>query len=257
MSDVITTPTVDPTIPATDPSIDGITVTGRAEPIEFGLVACDLYRDIHKAIRGELFGVVTESGRLDPSDRVGGGALAAQVQSVVGLLIGHAEHEDRHVQPAIEEHLPHLAEIIESDHAALEDRMATLVEMADGIVHAGRPERRPRLHHLYLELSSFTGDYLRHQDVEERVVMPALETAIGVADVVAIHGAIVGAIPPEEMATSLAMMLPLMNTDERAEMLGGMQADAPPEVFDGVWNLARSVLSSADHIALARRLAIG
>lgn len=257
MSDVITPGTLDPASTATGPSIGGITVTGRSEPLEFGLVACDLYRDIHKAIRGELFGVVAESGRLDPSDHVGRGALAAQVHSVVGLLIGHAEHEDRHVQPAIEAHLPQLAEIVESDHTALEDRMETLVEMADGIVYAARPERRPRLHRLYLELSSFTGDYLRHQDVEERVVMPALETAIGVAEVVAIHGAIVGSIPPEEMAASLALMLPLMNIEERAEMLGGMRADAPPEVFDGVWNLARSVLSPSDHIALARHLAIG
>ena len=125
------------------------------------------------------------------------------------------------------------------------------------MVHATRPEQRPRLHHLYLELSSFTGDYLRHQDVEERVVMPALETAIGVPAVVEIHGAILGSIPPQEMARSLAMMLPLMNIDERAEMLGGMQAEAPPEVFAGVWSLAGSVLSPADHTALARRLAVG
>lgn len=249
MSDVIT--------PTTNPSVDGITITGRSEPVEFGLVALDLYRDIHKAIRGELFAVVTETGRLDPSDHVGRGALAAQVRSVVELLVGHAEHEDTHVQPAIEAHLPRLAEIIEGDHAALEGRMETLVEMADGVVHATRPEQRPRLHHLYLELSSFTGDYLRHQDVEERVVMPALETAIGVPAVVEIHGAILGSIPPEEMARSLAMMLPLMNIDERAEMLGGMQAEAPPEVFAGVWSLAGSVLSPADHTALARRLAVG
>jgi hypothetical protein len=249
MSNVIT--------PTTNPSIEGITVTGRDEPAEFATVALDLYRDIHKGIRGELFAAVSESGRLDPSDQVGRAALAAQVRSVVELLVGHAEHEDTHVQPAIEAHLPRLAEVIAADHVALEDRMETLVEMADGVVHAIRPQQRPRLHQLYLELASFTGDYLRHQDVEERVVMPALENAIGVPAVAEINGAIVGSIPPEEMASSLAMMLPVMNTDDRAEMLGGMQAEAPPEVFAGVWSLAGSVLSPADHTALARRLAIG
>jgi hypothetical protein len=52
-------------------------------------------------------------------------------------------------------------------------------------------------------------------------------------------------------------MLPAMNLDDRVELLGGMQAGAPPEVFDGVWSLARSVLPAADHQAVARRLALG
>ena len=113
------------------------------------------------------------------------------------------------------------------------------------------------VHRLYLELSSFTGAYLEHQDVEERVVMPALDAAIGVEAVGAIHGAIVGSIPPSEMAASLALMLPAMNVDNRTHLLGGMKANAPREVFEGVWGLAGSVLSELDHRAVAIRLGIG
>ena len=58
------------------------------------------------------------------------------------------------------------------------------------------------------------------------------------------------------MAQSLALMLPAMNIDDRTEMLGGMQAGAPAEVFDGVWGLAGSVLAPADHAALAARLGL-
>ena len=47
------------------------------------------------------------------------------------------------------------------------------------------------VHHLYLDFASFTSAYLAHQDVEERVVMPALETAVGVDAVFAINQAIV------------------------------------------------------------------
>ena len=47
------------------------------------------------------------------------------------------------------------------------------------------------------------------------------------------------------MAASLAFMLPAMNVDDRAELLGGMRADAPAEVFSGVVSLARSVLEPA------------
>jgi hypothetical protein len=47
-----------------------------------------------------------------------------------------------------------------------------------------------------------------------------------------------------------------MNIDDRAELLGGMRAGAPPEVFAGVWALAGSVLTPGDHAALGARLGI-
>ena len=108
------------------------------------------------------------------------------------------------------------------------------------------PAQRTGAHHLYLELASFTSAYLEHQDLEERVVMPDLDTAIGVEAVAEIHVAIIASIPPEVMAQSLALMLPAMNIDDRTELLGGMQAGAPPEVFAGVWGLA-GPCSARDH----------
>lgn len=236
------------------PSTDDLIITGRPEPKELDLVALDLYRDIHKGIRNELFAVCAEAGRVDPANHVGRLALAAQVRSVVDLLVSHAEHEDTHVQPAIEAHIPDLAELIEGDHHVLDERTGVLVEMADGAAEAPRDEQRARLHHLYLELCSFSGAYLQHQSFEERVVMPALEEAIGVPAVADIHRSIVGSIPPEEMSSSLALMLPAMNIDDRSEMLGGMREGAPAEAFAEVWSLAGSVLDSADRTALARRL---
>jgi hypothetical protein len=69
------------------------------------------------------------------------------------------------------------------------------------------------------------------------------------------HQSIVSSIPPDEMAASLALMLPAMNIDDRTELLGGIRATAPAEAFEGVWGLAASVLTAADHEALAARLA--
>lgn len=56
------------------------------------------------------------------------------------------------------------------------------------------------------------------------------------------------------MARSLALMLPAMDLDDQAEMLGGTRAQAPVPVFEGVWSLAGSVLTPADRNALANRL---
>jgi len=231
-----------------------MTITEQPTRTNFEIVALDLYCDIHKGIRAELFGVTLEAGRLDPSVRASRVDLSGRIQSAVDLLVSHADHEDRAVQPAIEQHLPAYAETIATEHVAIEARMDTLVAMADDAVEA--VDAYAAVHRLYLELASFTANYLEHQDFEERVVMPALDVAVGVPAVAEIHGAIIGAIPPDEMAQSLALMLPAMNVDNRTELLGGMKANAPAEVFEGVWGLAASVLTEADHRALATRLGI-
>jgi hypothetical protein len=222
----------------------------------FELVAVDLYRDIHKAIRSELFALTTAVGQTDPADRAARCALAAHLRDVHQLLESHAEHEDAAVQPSIEQHVPHVAEQIAVDHLSFEARGESLVARATEAVDAGADSRR-LLHALYLDVASFTRTYLAHQDLEERVIMPALQAAIGVEAVLGIHQQIIGSIPPDEMARSLALMLPAMNIDDRTELLGGMRAGAPAEVFDGVWSLTGSVLGAADQAALAVRLGLG
>jgi hypothetical protein len=47
-----------------------------------------------------------------------------------------------------------------------------------------------------------------------------------------------------------------MNVDDRVEILGGMQAGAPPEVFAGVLALASSILAPSDYRALTARLGV-
>lgn len=222
----------------------------------FRLVAIDLYRDIHKAIRTELFALVTTAASTDPGDRAGRCALAAHVADVERMLESHAEHEDAAVQPLLEVHLPDLAAQVEVDHVAFEGRAQGLVALAEEAAAAPTGDERRLLHLLHLDLAAFTSSYLAHQDLEERLIMPGLEAAVGVEAVLGVHGQIIGSIPPAEMAQSLALMLPAMNVDDRTELLGGMKAGAPAEVFEGVWGLAASVLDPADHAAVAARLGI-
>ncbi len=222
----------------------------------FDLVAIDLYKDIHKGIRSELFAVTTSAGRVDPGDRLAKADVAAHVRSVVELLESHAEHEDAVIQPAVELHLPAVAERIAADHAAFDVETASLVELAEEAAVTDGPDQRRLGHLLYLGLARFTGDYLAHQDVEERILMPALDRAVGFEATLAMHQAIVGSIPPDEMARSLALILPAMNVDDRTDLLGGMRAGAPAEVFQGVWGLVGSVLDPCDVAALADRLGV-
>jgi len=222
----------------------------------FERLTLNTYRDIHKGIRAELFALTTSAGTLDPHDREGRADLARHVQSVVDLLVLHAEHEDAVIQPVLEAQLPALAAQIATDHPHIEAQIEEIRDLADAVVDAPDPDVRDDVFRIYMELASFTSVYLTHQDFEEREVMPALERTVGIDEVLTLHQAIVGSIPPDQMMRTLPLMLTAMNIDDRAEVLGGMQAGAPPEAFAGVWNLTRSVLTPGDIRDLGRRLGI-
>lgn len=221
----------------------------------FELAAVDLYRDIHKGIRAELFALAGTAGSIDPADVCGRYDLADHVATVAAVLSSHAEHEDAVIEPALRQHAPALEERIAGDHVLLETAYDRISELAQSFAAAGHHSDARRIgHELYLELTSFTSSYLEHQLIEERVVMPTLERAVGVDAVIGMHVAIVSSIPPAEMAKSLAFMLPAMNLDDRAEMLAGMRMSAPADAFAGVVSLARSVLAPSDFSALTARL---
>lgn len=241
MTATIATPTHDPT----------------SEPAsEYELVSFDLYRNVHKGIRGELFQVTSLAGSMDPGERCARERLQAGVHALFGFLVAHAEHEDDFVQPLIEAHAPYYAEVVASDHVRLEDQMAVIEARVGRATTAPRAEQRGRVHHVYRDLAAFTSTYLEHQHFEECKVMPALDAVVGTDELAAVDAAIVAGIPPEQMAASLGLMLPAMNVDDRLELLGGVQAGAPPEVFAGVWALAGSLLDTPDHQALAARLGL-
>lgn len=228
------------------------TKTSIADTITF----C-LFKDIHKGIRNDLFAVTLEAGNCDPNDTIACASFADHVRTVHAFLETHAEHEDKHIGPSLEAHLPDLYERMEGDHHRLDAQVLRIAEMGDELDACGVvAKRRAILHHMYLESAMFTASYLPHQDMEERTLMPALEAAIGFDDVLRIHLAILDSIPPQEMAQSLALMLPAMNIEDRVELLTPVLTDAPPEIAQGVIGLTRSVLKPADWDALTARLSL-
>lgn len=229
-------------------------LTVETAPLE--RVNLDLYRDIHKGLRNGLFGVTFAAGQVDPGNRDAVAAVAGRWHDLVAVLVGHAEHEDEFMQPVIEEHFPALADVIAVAHPELEAQMAALEVLAERATDACERDRRLAVHRMYLGFASFTAAYLQHQEFEELRVMPALAEKIGFEAVLAMHGAIVASIPPDEMVKALTLMLPGMNVEDRAELLGGIKAGAPAEVFAGMMGLAQSVVSPADYEQVATRLGV-
>jgi hypothetical protein len=223
-------------------------------PATFELVPADIYRDIHKAVRANLFEVVLLAGRTDPSDRTQRITLAAAVADLADFLTFHAEHEDGVLEPMIAEVLPDEAAAIGASHVEFEAAMSRIRALAAVVFDEARTDARASLHELYLSLADFTAIYLEHQRVEERVVMPALVAHFGVDACVEANMRIVAAIAPDALAWGLAKALPVMNADERFEMVAGIRATAPADAFAGVVAFTGEVLDPEDHAQLVARL---
>jgi hypothetical protein len=223
------------------------------EPVSF-----DLYRDIHKAIRNELFAVTSAAGSIDPADTLGRRRHAERVHALVDLLVHHADHEDSNLDAVVDRLDPTLTVEIAAAHAELERRLVGLSRLAEAALETTDlvVDGRAASHALYLELASFTAAYLQHQDFEERVVMRTLDANLTFAELLSLHEQILASVAPDVMGRCLELMLPAINLVDRTEMLAGMRAGAPAEVFAATWALAGTVLSTREYLATAARLDI-
>ncbi len=211
-------------------------------------------RDIHKGIRAALFAVTSAAGRVDPADDLEVAGLESEIVDVAQLLADHAHHEDDHFDLST---LPaDLGERIEREHELLDARVAWLIELAGEARGATPGDRRQAIHELYIEMASFAGAYLAHQDFEERTLVPALLDRIGADEIRAIHARIIAGMSPEQFTRGAVAMFPALNIEDRFEMLAGMRAGMPDTAFAGVWSLAASVLAPQDTADVAARLGL-
>jgi iron-sulfur cluster repair protein YtfE (RIC family) len=240
------------TISSTTTTIPTLTV----ETAELEKVTVNMYRDIHKGLRAELFAVTTAAGSVDPGDPAAVAAVGQRWRNLVHVLVTHAEHEDEWMQPVIERYAPAQAEVIARVHPELEAQLAALEILADRAADTCPAESRLLVHRMYLGFASFTATYLQHQEFEEFQVMPVLSEHIPADELRALDNALVASIPPDDLAMSAAIMLPAMNVEDRVELLGGIQADAPPEAFAGILGLTQSVLDPAAYAEVTARLGV-
>lgn len=210
--------------------------------------AVDLYREVHKGLRRALFEIVECAGSLDATDADAVDSLRQLFADLDMMLVTHHGHEDGPLLAAlIAEHAGDLAESIEAAHADTERQLRGLRTMVAALGTGSAAD-------VYDGLVTFTADYLAHMNVEERQVMPRLQSAATDDELMAIEMAIRTSVPPPDMCVFLRSMLPAMNPDERTGTLTGMKMGAPPEIFELFWGVAEENLSQADLAAVAGRI---
>ncbi len=204
----------------------------------------DLYVTVHKGLRARLFDTCIELARCDFGSASDARAALDAYRRTVGFLHEHHEHEDTHVATLIAPLPGELLASITQQHEAVDASIAELDALADA--GGGAP--------LVARFQRFLVEYLAHMQHEETVVLPALWARYSDDELAAVRGRVQGSIPPARFMEWMELMLPALNLDERAGMLGGMKAAAPPPVFEAASAVAARVLGTARWSAVQARL---
>jgi hypothetical protein len=220
----------------------------------------DLYSTVHKGIRAGLFRALELAAATDFGDEAAAARAGAAVTRILGFLAEHAEHEDRCLLPSITAHCPDLAADLSSDHARTHGLELELGQLVRRIPEANASERVSLGRRVQDRLANLTSEHLRHMGVEESQANRVLWANLGDGELMAIHGRIVGAIPPARMAQWMELILPAASFPERLAMVGGLRANLPVPVFVQATALARAALGrdawSAIEAALASPIAV-
>lgn len=191
----------------------------------------DLYGMVHKAQRYHLFTFAQDLSRADLTNDGVRTDLARRVHGIVEMLRDHAANEERYIHPLFER-LGAGADAIDTEHHALEARLAELVAIVDG----GRWDE------LYRVTMRFIGEYLLHIDAEERAQAEVLWPNYSDAELTAVFVRFKAERDPAADRADLALFLPALSVPELTGLLGRIRGSAPERQRSDVFDLARSVL---------------
>lgn len=217
----------------------------------------DLYGVIHKALRAMLADSLLAVGRMDSDDAADRASIAARVGTLLDLCASHLAHENLWVHPAIEARAPGASARIAHEHEDHGHGIRALRETLNQLTQAAEPaSAAAAAQALYRQLALFMADNLVHMHGEETTHNALLWARYTDAELLDLHAALVGSIPPDEMMLTLRWMLPAMAPQERLAMLADMQAHAPAPAFEGALEVARQHLDSRSWASLARSLGL-
>ena len=215
----------------------------------------NLYTVIHKGLRAAMSDALTAVGRMDPLDDADTTRVLTDVRALLALLRSHLEHENDFIHPALEARRAGASRHTAQDHEQHESAIATLEAQVRRVAAAQGTARADAQQRLYATLALFVGENLEHMQIEETDNTQALWAAYSDEEVLAIHAALVAAVPPVEMRQVLRWMVPSITPYERAALLGGIQSTAPAPAFSQVLDSVRPLLTPREWDKLMHALA--
>jgi len=217
----------------------------------------DLYVGIHKAMRAMMADALLAVGRMDALDAVERNAVSARVLDLLDFCSAHLKHENQFVHTAIEARAPGASEAVAHDHVEHEANIARLKAVTEALRGAtDAAGANSAALGLYRDLALFVAENFQHMHTEETALNTVLWARYTDAELMGIHAALVGSIPPAELLRTMRWLVPYMNPGERTAMLAGMQAHAPAPAFVATMDTVRPHLTETEWAKLTRSLGL-
>lgn len=218
----------------------------------------DIYGAIHKGLRMAQLQLLMRIGSADFGDEITAKSIISEMRTIMALGASHLKHENDHIHRAMKKKQPSEVDRLEDQHDSHERDFAALEDVLQAIETADGPTRKTLARRLYLGFTAFIAHDLEHMHEEETIANPMLHAMFSDHELEQIEMDIIAQLPPEKVIAYMRLMIPASNPDERASLLGGVKASAPPEAFNAVIDLAaRPTLDVREFADLARRLGIG
>lgn len=216
----------------------------------------DLYAPIHKALRSMMSDTLGRIGRIDVTDAEDLQQGLAQLEALLALCESHVHHENDFMHPAIEARRPAGSARIAQEHDEHLQSIAELRDEAAALRRAPAEAQATRALRLYRHLALFVAANFQHMHIEETAHNAALWAHYSDAELMQLHGRLMASIDPREHLTVARWMVPALTPAERAAVVGGMQAEAPPEAFLGLLAHIRPHLDDKAWKQLARAVGV-
>ncbi len=216
----------------------------------------DLYAAIHKALRAMMCDTMLFLGRLDPLDEREVVSCGQKVFDLLESCLAHLQHENTFVHPAMQARAPGSAALAQAEHLEHEQQIGRLSHLAGAMVKAPAARRASFVTALYRAMALFLSDNLQHMAHEETHHNSVLWAHYSDAELHEIEQRLVASISPQDMHAVLRWMVPACNPQQRAGIMSGMRAKAPPAAFDEVLDVVRPQLDSTAWGKLSRMLGL-
>jgi len=212
----------------------------------------DIYGQVHKGLRAFLNATLDELGRLDSTDVHEVKRVLDQLDELLDFCIGHLEKENHHVHAALEAHDQFSAKQVAEEHEKHVLAIRWLRADIHNMACAAGPTREQVGVRLYRAFALFVAENLEHMEIEESRHNPILWAHFTDVELAAIHAAIVAATSPAHMALGARWIVPHLNPAERTELIAGLCATMPRELFEASMEMVRPHLAPAEWQRLGR-----
>ncbi len=206
----------------------------------------------HKGIRNFLAQLSLQAGAIDYADRGAVEELKKRFEEIGLLLEEHAASENNFILPALEARAPGSTAHDEADHEELHRLQDSLLAQLNHILDSGAAAQEARQlgYAFYQGLSRLHAGHLEHMLEEETGTQALMWQHFTDEEMMQIHGQVIRSIAPPVMLTWMKYILPAQTPAERAQLLGGLQANAPAPFFRQALGVAREVLPASAYIQL-------